>query len=391
MKKTTLLTLLCLGMLILPKAHARNYVSVAGSSTVLPFAAAAAEGFKRRYPNFKTPVVESGGSSAGLKLFCQGVGTDTIDVANASRRMKKKELETCHANGVQVIELSIGYDGIVFASDISVPPMDVTLRDLFLALAGKVPVNGELVDNPYTRWSDINPAYPDTKILAFIPGEKHGTRDVFETIVMGGGCRQVAGLKDLVGGDAKAFKSFCKRIRKDGVAVDIDGDYTVTLTRIQSNKGAMGVFGFSFYDQNRDRIQVATVEGQSPSFESISDGSWAIARPLYIYVKGQHLETITGLDEYTRFFMSDDVIGDDGIATDIGLIPAPQKERMRYRQQLQDKTDLQLSRRSSFLPRITLFVPRIGIVVIAVLLPKSALIGVGKDDFLNPLGTFPQI
>ena len=336
--------LLCLWILTLPltNAQARDYVSVAGSSTVLPFAAAAAEGFKRRHPNFRTPVVESGGSSAGLKLFCQGVGTDTIDVANASRRMKKKELETCHANGVQVIELSIGYDGIVFASDISVSPMDVTLKDLFLALAAKVPVNGELVDNPFERWSDLNPAYPDNKILAFIPGEKHGTRDVFETIVMHGGCKEVAGLKDLVGGDAKAFKSFCQRIRKDGVAVDIDGDYTVTLTRIQSNKGAMGVFGFSFYDQNRDRIQVATVGGQSPSFESISDGSWPIARPLYIYVKGQHLGVVAGLDEYTRFFMSDDVIGDDGIATDIGLIPAPQKERLRYRRQLQDKTDLKL-------------------------------------------------
>ena len=148
MKKVLLV--LCLWILTLPltNAQARDYVSVAGSSTVLPFAAAAAEGFKRRYPNFRTPVVESGGSSAGLKLFCQGVGTDTIDVANASRRMKKKELETCNANGVQVIELSIGYDGIVFASDISVPPMDVSLRDLFLALAAQVPVNDDAGRQP---------------------------------------------------------------------------------------------------------------------------------------------------------------------------------------------------------------------------------------------------
>lgn len=322
--------------------YARDYVSVSGSSTILPFAAAAAEAFKRENPSSKTPVIESGGSSAGLKLFCQGAGIETIDIANASRRIKPKELKACHANGVTpVIEIIIGFDGIVFASDANAPPMNVTLRALFLALAAQVPVDGALVNNPYHTWDEINVSYPREKILAFIPGEKHGTRDVFESIVMQGGCAQVKGLAELVGGDKKSFKSFCRRVRTDGVAVDIDGDYTVTLARIQRAVGSIGVFGFSFYDFNRDRIQVAKVDGKEPDFESIADGSWPIARPLYIYVKGQHLDKIVGLEEFVQFFISDDFIGEDGIASDIGLIPASEQILRQNRQNLTEKVDLQ--------------------------------------------------
>jgi len=307
-------------------AVARDQIQVAGSSTVLPYAKIVAETFGETYPNFKTPVVESGGSGAGIKQFCDGVGEDTIDIANSSRAIKAEELETCKANGVaDVQEVKIGYDGIVFATDINGPDFTIQPVDIYKALAAKVVVDGKLVDNPYTRWNEVNPAFPDWEIAAYIPGEKHGTREVFEAKLLDAGCDKDALKAAGVADDAVA--KTCIAIRKDGKAVDIDGDYTETLARIDSNKTGVGVFGLAFYENNADKLKVATVGGVVPSVETISSGEYPVSRPLYFYVKSAHLGVIPGLKEYVEFFLSDDMVGPDSPLADYGLVAAPDAER----------------------------------------------------------------
>jgi phosphate transport system substrate-binding protein len=307
-------------------AVARDQVQVAGSSTVLPYAKIVAETFGETFPDFKTPVVESGGSGAGIKQFCEGVGEDKIDIANSSRALKAEELETCKANGVaDVEEVKIGYDGIVFATDIAGPDFAIQPVDIYKALAAKVIVDGALVDNPYTKWSEVNPAFPEWDIAAYVPGEKHGTREVFETKLLEAGCDKPA-LTALGIADADLFKT-CVAIRKDGKAVDIDGDYTETLARIDSNKTGMGVFGLAFYENNADKLKVATVGGIVPSTATIADGTYPVSRPLFFYVKKAHIGVIPGLKEYVEFFLSDDMIGPDSPLAEYGLVAAPDAER----------------------------------------------------------------
>jgi phosphate transport system substrate-binding protein len=307
-------------------AVARDQVQVAGSSTVLPYAKIVAETFGETFPDFKTPVVESGGSGAGIKQFCEGVGEDKIDIANSSRALKAEELETCKANGVaDVEEVKIGYDGIVFATDIAGPDFAIQPVDIYKALAAKVIVDGALVDNPYTKWSEVNPAFPEWDIAAYIPGEKHGTREVFETLLLEKGCDKPA-LTALGIADADLFAT-CVAIRKDGKAVDIDGDYTETLARIDSNKTGVGVFGLAFYENNADKLKVATVGGIVPSTETISSGEYPVSRPLFFYVKKAHIGVIPGLKEYVEFFLSDDMIGPDSPLAEYGLVAAPDAER----------------------------------------------------------------
>jgi phosphate transport system substrate-binding protein len=311
-------------------AMARDQVQVAGSSTVLPYAKIVAEAFGEAYPNFKTPVVESGGSGAGIKQFCEGVGEDKIDIANSSRAIKAEELETCKANGVaDVQEIRIGYDGIVFATDINGPDFAIEPADIYKALAARVIVDGALVDNPFSKWSDVNASFPEWDIAAYIPGEKHGTREVFETKLLEAGCDKAA-LTAAGVADADLF-STCVAVRKDGKAVDIDGDYTETLARIDSNKTGVGVFGLAFYEQNLDKLKVATVGGIVPSTESISSGEYPVSRPLFFYVKTAHLGVIPGLKEYVEFFISDDMIGPDSPLAAYGLVSAPDDERQAVR------------------------------------------------------------
>ena len=311
-------------------AMARDQVQVAGSSTVLPYAKIVAEAFGEAYPNFKTPVVESGGSGAGIKQFCEGVGEDKIDIANSSRAIKKDELETCKANGVAgVQEVKIGYDGIVFATDINGPDFAIEPADIYKALAAQVLVDGKLVANPYTKWSEVNAAFPEWEIAAYIPGEKHGTREVFEEKLMSHGCDK-DGLKAAGIADADLTKT-CVAVRKDGKAIDIDGDYTETLARIDSNKTGVGVFGLAFYEQNLDKLKVATVGGVVPSTASIASGEYPVSRPLYFYVKNAHLGVIPGLKEYVGFFISDDMIGPDSPLAAYGLVAAPDAERDQIR------------------------------------------------------------
>ncbi|MGH1465549.1 MAG: substrate-binding domain-containing protein [Cognatishimia sp.] len=308
-------------------AVARDQVQVAGSSTVLPYASIVAEAFGENF-DFPTPVVESGGSSAGLKRFCEGVGENTIDVANASRAIKDKEIKACAENGVtDIIEVRIGYDGIVFASDIKGNGFEFTPTDWFLALSDEVLVDGKLVANPNKTWADVNPAFPAQPLAAYVPGTKHGTREVFEDKVILAGC-EVTGAFDMImeanGGDKKAAEKACISLRTDGVSVDIDGDYTETLASIESNKDGIGVFGLAFFENNTDKLQVATMSGIVPSTESIATGEYPVSRPLFFYVKKAHIGVIPGLKEYAEFFVADEIAGSDGPLAEYGLVADPE-------------------------------------------------------------------
>ena len=310
-------------------AHARDQVQIAGSSTVLPFATVVAEQFGKQ-GKYKSPVVESGGSSAGLKKFCEGVGPSYIDIANASRAIKKSEIEACNKAGVSgIIEVKFGYDGIVLATPVGKPNFAFEPKDIYLALAANVPVNGKMVANPYKSWDQVNPKFPKHKIIAYIPGEKHGTREVFEEKLLTIGCETFKEIEAIKDKDAK--KKACTQVRKDGVAVDIDGDYTETLARLKSEPDGVGVFGLSFYEQNVDKVQVATVSGVKPTVDTISSGEYPVSRPLFFYVKKAHLAAIPGLKEYVAFFLSEDMIGSDGMLAEKGLIPAPAKQREEFR------------------------------------------------------------
>ncbi|MBT8416829.1 MAG: substrate-binding domain-containing protein [Silicimonas sp.] len=307
-------------------AAAREQVQVAGSSTVLPYASIVAEAFGENF-DFRTPVVESGGSSAGLKRFCEGVGENTIDIANASRAIREKEIAACAENGVsEIIEVRIGYDGIVFASQIDGPDFAAfTEEQWYRATAAEVVVDGKLVANPYGKWSDIDASLPDVGIQAFIPGTKHGTREVFEEKVLLAGCEASGAFEALtgMGKDEDAAEDACMSVRTDGRAVDIDGDYTETLARIQANPEGVGVFGLSFYDNNTDKLKVATMSGVTPSVETISSGAYPVSRPLYFYIKAAHIGVIPGLKEFAQFFVADDVAGPDGPLAEYGLVSDP--------------------------------------------------------------------
>jgi phosphate transport system substrate-binding protein len=301
-------------------AQSRDTIQVAGSSTVLPFASIVAEEFGAAFPEFKTPVVGSGGTGGGLKQFCEGVGENTIDIANASRKIKDSELEACTAAGVtDVREVQFGYDGIVFASVASGPDFALTPLQVYKAIAAKVPVDGALVDNPYTKWSEIDPSLPDQAISLAIPGTNHGTREVFQLEVIDAGAEE-AGLPESLTDEEK--KAALTTFRQD-VVIEISGDYTETLARLTSNPDTVGVFGLSFYDQNKDTLKVATVNGVVPSNASVAAGEYPVSRPLFFYVKGQHIGTIPGIEEYVQFFLSEAISGPGGTLEAAGLIPQP--------------------------------------------------------------------
>jgi len=308
-------------------AQARDQVQVAGSSTVLPYASIVAEAFGEN-TDFPTPVVESGGSSAGLKRFCEGVGENTIDVANASRKIREKEIAACAENGVKdIIEVRIGYDGIVFASQKDGPAFTAfTPDDIFNALAAKVLVDGKIVDNPYTKWSEFNSALPDVEIAAFIPGTKHGTREVFEEKVLAVGCEHTGAMKAMMdaGMSEDDAEDACIDVRADGKSTDIDGDYTETLARIDSNPNGIGVFGLAFYENNQDKLKVATMSDVAPSTESIASGEYPVSRPLFFYVKKAHIGVIPGLKEYAQFFIADEIAGPQGPLAQYGLVSDPE-------------------------------------------------------------------
>jgi phosphate transport system substrate-binding protein len=313
-------------------AFARDQIQVTGSSTVLPYATIVAEAFGENF-DFPTPVVEGGGSGAGRKKMCEGVGENTVDIANSSSRISQSDIDLCKANGVEeIMEVRIGYDGIVFASAVAGPDFALTPLAVFNALGAKVVKDGALVDNASATWADADASLPAQPILAFVPGTKHGTREVFDVKVIEAGCKE-AGALDLYmavaeGKDDKEkegnAKKACHELRTDGKSVDIDGDYTETLARLDADKNAVGVFGLSFYENNTDKLKVATMSGVVPSTESIASGEYPVSRPLFFYVKKAHIGVIPGLKEYIEFFVSDDMAGPEGPLAAYGLVSDPE-------------------------------------------------------------------
>lgn len=302
-------------------AAAKDSIQITGSSTVLPFATIAAEAFGENF-EFGTPIVEGGGTGAGIAKFCETADAESVDIANASRKMKSGEVSTCHKNGVNnVLEVRIGYDGIVFASDRNGPEFAFTPSDWFKALAAEVEVNGKLVPNPYTNWNQVDPKLPDQDIMVFIPGTKHGTREVFDNNVIKKGCTVFYTDKLFKARDGKA--DACTALRQDGRAIEIDGDYTETLQRLNANTNAVGVFGLSFYENNTDKLRVATFQGVTPTRETIAKGEYKVSRPLFIYVKTQHYGTTPGLKEFVQYIVSDELAGPEGTMVEAGLVADP--------------------------------------------------------------------
>lgn len=308
MKATNLIALAAAGILAagVASAQSRDQIRIVGSSTVFPFATAVAEQFGRT-TDFKTPVIESTGSGGGFKLFCSGVGVDNPDITNASRRMKAKEFETCQANGVtEITEVVVGFDGIVIANAKNAPVFNVTRDQLWTALAAEGP-------KP-TMWNEIDPSLPVIKIEVLGPPPTSGTRDAFEELVMEHGCKS-AGRDDC----SKAGKE----IRQDGPYVEAGENDNLIVSKLEANPNALGIFGYSFLDQNADKLKGAHVDDVEPSFEAIADGSYPVSRSLYFYVKKAHVGVIPGMMEYVAEFISDGAAGDEGYLADKGLIPLP--------------------------------------------------------------------
>jgi phosphate transport system substrate-binding protein len=293
-------------------AAARDQVQVTGSSTVLPYATIVAEAFGENF-DFPSPVVEGGGSGAGRAKLCEGLGENTVDIANSSSRIKQSDIDTCAANGV-------------FASAVDGPEFALTPADVYNAIAAQVVVDGAVVPNTRTSWAEVNAALPDQAILMMIPGTKHGTREVFDQRVIEQGCEDSGALAAFMAGgmDEDAAGDACVALRTDGLSIDIDGDYTETLARLEADATAVGVFGLSFYQNNTDKLRVATMNGVIPTVESIASGDYPVSRPLYFYVKMQHLDVIPGLQEYVEFFVSDDMAGPDGPLAEYGLVSDPE-------------------------------------------------------------------
>ena len=303
--------------------QARDYIEIVGSSTVYPFATVVAETFGNK-TEFPTPKIESTGSGGGLKLFCSGTGVDTPDLTNSSRRIKASEVELCASNGVDSItEIQIGFDGIAIANARSGEDFDLTRRDVFLALAKDVPGpnDGELVENTAKSWQDINPDLPVIDIEVLGPPPTSGTRDAFVELAMEGGCNSFDWIKTLKKEDKNKYKEICHTIREDGAFIEAGENDNLIVQKLENNPDALGIFGFSFLDQNSDKVKGAAIDGADITFENIADGSYPVSRPLYIYVKNEHVGKIPGIKEFIAEFTDEDTWGEEGYLTDKGLIP----------------------------------------------------------------------
>ena len=311
-------------------ASARDNISIVGSSTVYPFATVVAEQFGKT-TSFKTPKIESTGSGGGFKLFCAGVGVEHPDITNASRAMKKSEYDKCQANGVkEIVEVKIGYDGIVVANSKKASPLKLTRKDIFLALAKNVPDPSgaeKLVPNPYKTWKDVNKSLPAAKIEVLGPPPTSGTRDAFVELVMEKAAKGFPFIKAM---DKNAFKAAAHTVREDGPSVEAGENDNLIVQKLNANPDALGIFGFSFLDQNTDTIQGSFVDGVQPTFEAIADGSYPVSRPLFFYVKKAHVGVIPGIQEYLTEFTSEKTWGEDGYLSEKGLIPMPDQERQQY-------------------------------------------------------------
>lgn len=311
-------------------AEARDQIRIVGSSTVFPFSTTVAEQFGKT-SDFKTPVVEATGSGGGLKLFCSGVGIQHPDITNASRRIKKSEVDLCAKNGVnRITEVKIGFDGIVLANAKSTVQMTLTLKQLFLALAKSVPANAdgsELQANPYKMWSDIDPTLPKKKIEVLGPPPTSGTRDAFVELAMEGGCKQFPAIKGMRKSDKNRYKAICHGIREDGGFIEAGENDVLIIQKLVANPNAFGIFGFSFLDSNADKVQGSVIDGTAPEFDAIASGKYPISRSMYFYVKNAHVGVVPGIKEYVSEFTAEKAWGPDGYLADKGLIPLPDADR----------------------------------------------------------------
>ncbi|MFM7083870.1 MAG: PstS family phosphate ABC transporter substrate-binding protein [Hyphomicrobium sp.] len=309
---------------------ARDQIRIVGSSTVYPFTTAVAEQYGKSSGG-KTPVVESTGTGGGMKIFCEGVGADKVDATNASRRIKKSEFELCDKNGVKdIVEIKIGFDGLTMAHAKDSPTFSLTRKQIFQALAEKVPNDkGELINNPYVNWSDIDPSLPKTKIEVLGPPPTSGTRDSFHEIFMEKGAEAFDSLKAMKKADeenkTKEFEKVWKSIRKDGAYVEAGENDNLIVQKIETNKNALGIFGFSFLEENANKIKGVSIEGVEPTFENISSAKYTGSRPLFIYIKKAHVGVIPGLDKFVAEYVSSKAIGDDGYLTSKGLVALPKE------------------------------------------------------------------
>ncbi len=337
-KKTLLLTAAAAAVAglssIAAAQAARDFINVVGSSTVYPFTTTVAEQFGRQ-GRFKTPKVESTGTGGGIKLFCNGVGPQHADVVNASRRMNASEFDSCRKNGVgAILEVKVGFDGLTISESRRGPRLDLTRRHVYLALAKQVPDPANpsvLIPNPYTRWSQIDRSLPNIKIEVLGPPPTSGTRDSFHELYMEPGCRTYPWINTLRAQDERRFKRVCHTVREDGAFVEAGENDNLIVQKLEANPNAVGIFGFSFLEENLDKLHGSKIEGVEPSFESIASGKYPASRPLYIYVKKAHIGVIPGLQEFVNEYVSDRAIGEEGYLTDRGLVAQPKAELARTR------------------------------------------------------------
>lgn len=339
--KAAVVALAAVGLASPVAAQSRDYIQIVGSSTVYPFTTVVAEQFGKT-TKYKTPKVESTGSGGGLKLFCQGVGVQHPDMTNSSRRIKMSEVETCAKNGVkEIVELKVGYDGLTIANSKQSPAFDLTRRDVFLALAKNVPADAEgtkLQPNPYKTWNEINPKLPAKKIEVLGPPPTSGTRDSFLELVMEPGCETFPGIKKM-----KNMREVCHTLREDGAFIEAGENDNLIVQKLDANPDALGIFGFSFLDQNIDKLQGSSINGVEPEFETIADGSYPVSRPLYVYIKKAHAGVIPGMKEFLAEYTSDKAWGPQGYLSDKGLVPMPEKERQKFAADVENMKNLDMS------------------------------------------------
>jgi phosphate transport system substrate-binding protein len=320
-------------IVFLGSMQARDQLYVVGSSTVYPFATVVAENFGKK-TGMKVPKIESTGSGGGMKLFCKGLGTKHPDMTNASRRVKKKEFKKCQKNGIDFVEVKVGYDGIVIANSKKSPVMALTKKQIFLALGKDVPEGnkegGKLIPNPNKKWSDVDPSLPNIAIEVLGPPPTSGTRDAFQELAIEGGCKAFPELKAIKKQDKKKYKSICRAVREDGPFIEAGENDNLIVQKLVENPNAFGVFGFSFLLENADKIQGSTVNGAAPTMAAIADKSYGISRPLYFYVKSAHLDVIPGMREYVAEFTAPDTWGPGGYLEERGMIPMPDEERAKF-------------------------------------------------------------
>ena len=329
------LIILCSTILLFSIAvQARDQISVVGSSTVYPFSTVVAENFGRD-TGMKTPKIESTGSGGGMKLFCAGLGVNHPDITNSSRRIKKTELEKCTKAGIEVVEIKIGYDGIVIANSKKGEKFNFSKRDIFLALAKDVPEGnaegGKLIPNPNKTWKEVNSNLPDIKIEVLGPPPTSGTRDAFNELAIEGGCKTFPNLKAIKKEDKKKYKAICRAVREDGIYIEAGENDNLIVQKLAENKNALGVFGFSFLAENEDKMQGSNIDGNEPTFENIASKAYPVSRPLYFYIKTAHVDVIPGIREFVEAYTSDDAFGPDGYLSERGLIPMPDEEREFFR------------------------------------------------------------